>query len=69
MEAVNSQRNIDRGAQGLAPVPPRGYGMFTFPEVILKVFLHSWRPNEEMEEVEQLVDADGEVEYAPQPAR
>eukprot|EP00969_Alexandrium_andersonii_P143774 6358071-Alexandrium_andersonii.AAC.1 len=32
LETVNSQRHIVRRAQGLAPVPPRGEGMFTFPD-------------------------------------
>eukprot|EP00969_Alexandrium_andersonii_P163451 7224882-Alexandrium_andersonii.AAC.1 len=36
LELVNSQGNVERRAQDLVPLPPRGEGMFTFPETILE---------------------------------
>eukprot|EP00969_Alexandrium_andersonii_P281385 12439765-Alexandrium_andersonii.AAC.1 len=68
-EAYSSPVNVSRREQGLSPVVPLGYGMHTFPEVLLRAFLPDWRPNEEMEEVERLMNPDREVEYAPPPAR
>eukprot|EP00969_Alexandrium_andersonii_P079416 3501799-Alexandrium_andersonii.AAC.1 len=66
-ETYNSPANARRRERGLSPVVPLGYGMHNFPEVLLKVILPGWRPDEEMEEVERPMDPDREVEYAPPP--